>query len=984
MQQFKGTNNPYPKKVQGESANTDKLLRCDVDTSGNIYFTDVSISAGIQLEGFGLGVAISDLNKDGWPDIYISNDFVSNDILYFNNQDGTFSNRIAKYVMHQSHNGMGNDVADFNNDGWPDIFVADMLPETNHRRKQMVMNINYDLFHATLQMGYEPQYARNTLQLNNGIGADDELHFSEIGQLSGVQATDWSWATLFADFDNDGWRDLFITNGHLKDLTNKDFIAYRKKRMIFNTPEGRDSLYLKLLQDLPGIKEQNFFFKNKGNLLFGDYSHKWMNAEASMSNGAAISDLDNDGDLDLVVNNLNEKAAIYANTLQETQASSYLQIQLIGPPGNGAGIGAKIQLFTDAGDQYYEHYLSRGYLSSMSQIAHFGLKNIEAIDSIITTWPDGKISRLEAVNSNQRISIDYGKAESINKTQNTVWIPKLFEDVTQALGIDLLHQENDFVDFKLERLLPHKYSTNGPGIAVGDINADGLEDFYVGGAAGSSGELFFQQINKKFTKRSLNQDQNYEDMGALFFDADLDDDLDLYVVSGGGAHWARPEYFQDRLYLNDGHGNFERDSFALPLTEASGSCITANDFDADGDLDLLVGGRIVPEKYPVTPTSYLLQNEGGVFKDVTAEWAPELRNPGLVTSAIWTDFDDDGTKDLIVVGEWMSITFFKHQDGKLKRIQPVITNINGNEIKSSGWWNSISGGDFDNDGDTDYILGNLGKNTGLKATQEKPLTIHFGYLDQNNSWDAIISNYLKGPDDQEYPYPIHSRDLLIDQMNSLQKLYVDYRSYSSATVDGIISMIKPSDVSSLEVQVFESCYLENKGDGQFALIPLPIEAQFAPIYGMHIGDFDNDQFLDILTVGNFYGPNVEIGRIDASTGLLLYGNGKGQFQSHLGAHVGFKVMGEARGLASISIGGELLYIVSRKNDKLAIFKKINDLSSHLVRYDEVAQYKGLDSANAGIRKFEYYLGSGYLSQSTPFIEVLDLEENIKNVNDEIY
>ena len=921
MQQFKGTNNPLPKKVHGQSPSTDQLFRKDMDEQGNIQFIDVSQEAGIKIEGFGLGVGVSDLNRDGWPDIYISNDFVSNDLLYLNKRDNTFRNRIGRATKHQSHNGMGNDIADFNNDGWSDIFVADMLPATNERRKMMVMNQNYDRFHLTVGMGYEPQYPRNTLQLNNGTVIDDGEAlsiFSEIGQLANVYATDWSWASLFADFDNDGWKDLFITNGHLKDLTNKDFISYRKNRMLFNTPQGNDSLYLSLLEELPAIQVPNYFFKNNRDLTFEDKSDQWIKKQSGLSNGAAVGDLDNDGDLDLVVNNLNAPAQVFENT-STFQENRFIQFELIDETTNLNAIGAKVEIYHEGAYQYQELYPTRGYLSSVSRRMHFGLDNVPKVDSVIITWPDQQVQYLYDVPGNRMITI---QKEGIIQKKRIDGLKLIFENVAVLFGMDFHHKENDYVDFKVERLLPHQYSINGPGIAVGDVNGDGKEDLYIGGAAGQPGAMYIQK-DGQLIRNDFEEDKDYEDMGCLFFDADQDGDKDLYVVSGGGQYWSEPEMFQDRLYINE-TGTLHHRVDLLPAIHTSGSRVVNLDIDDDGDQDLLVGGRLTPGTYPMPPRSYVLQNVNGKFLDATDSLAPKLKNVGMVTDALLSDYDNDGHQDLIVIGEWMSITFFKKTENRFEQDTPIVRNESGEVIHTSGWWNRIIAGDFDNDKDKDYLLGNLGLNSALKASQEYPVTIKFGHIDQNNSWDAILAHYL--PDEQGalHLYPLPSRDLMIDQMNTLQKKYLDYQSYSKATIDEITSYYPDPKVSKLEAHEFRSCMLINEGGGQFTLKPLPKICQISPIYGMVACDINRDSILDLVVGGNFRGPSVEIGAYDASYGQVLLGRGDGTFDVQGAEVLGNSLEGEVREIIPFHVNEELHYIVVRNNGPVSILRKRNN------------------------------------------------------------
>lgn len=920
MHQFSGANDPNPRKADGTAPNTDRLLRND--RSVNVphpVFTDLSQEAGIVHEGFGLGIAIADLNKDGWPDIYVSNDFISNDLMYLNNQNGTFTNQIAHTLTAQSHNGMGNDIADINQDALPDIFVADMLPETNARRKSMIMNTGYDLFQLALQVGYEPQYTRNTLQLNRGNG-----RFSEIAQLAGVHSTDWSWSPLFGDYDNDGDQDLLITNGHFKDLTDLDFIAYRRKRIAFTTQAQRDSLYLNLLQQIKGIHLKNYLYENKGTLQFQDKTEDWGIQLPSYSNGAIRADLDQDGDLDIVINNLNEPVSLYENSQHQQEQANWVQLALKGPDLNPAGIGAKVWLYANGEVQYQEQFLSRGFMSSTSFILHMGIGDAEWIDSVRVRWPDGNTQLLSQLTPNQLIQLSYKNAISSPPDQHVV-SPQLFVEKGQQSGLNVHIADPPSPVFKREPLLPHSYAQQGPAVAIGDINGDGRDDVYAGGAAGNSGNLFFQTESGAFQQQAWEHNSAPEEVAAALLDADGDGDLDLYVVSGGSEYWAGSEFYQDRLYRNNGSGQFTWDSLALPEIRSSGSCITASDFDQDGDIDLFVGGRVIPGKYAAAPRSYLLLNEGGSFVDATQTKASGLNRIGMVSAALWTDSDQDGWSDLLLVGEWMPITLFQNHKGKL-RLAPV-----PDFQFTSGWWNSLAAGDFDGDGDTDYVAGNLGLNTDFQASVTEPLTVIAGFLDGNRSWDALLSSFEKGAHEKREAFPIHPRDELLAQMPSLEKEFPDYQRYANADIADVLAAVPSKDsVITHSAFLLSSSYIENLGKNEFLIRPLPITAQFSPVFGLFPTYLDADPYLDLIVMGNFGGSNVHLGRYDASMGAVFAGNGKGKFMEIPPAMTGLKAIGDVRSVFRINRAPELPYwIVFRNNDVPLIYEQF-PLAQHQV------------------------------------------------------
>lgn len=970
---MRGPNNIRAKVSDGSSANVDRLFR----NNGNGTFTDVSREAGILEEGYGLGIAVTDVNNDGWPDVYISNDYVSNDLLYINQQNGTFKNEIVAYFKHQSYSAMGNDAADIDNDGLVDFVTVDMLPEDPVRRKNMFGLMNYDRHLSELRMGYEPQFMRNTLQHNEGnVPGQNRPVFSEIGRYSGVEATDWSWGALFADYDNDGFRDLMITNGYPKDITNRDFVIYRmaEYEMQMRSGSGDSRKLAEALKKVEGAHVPNYLFANNHDLTFTNKSADWGFNIPSFSNGAVYADFDNDGDLDVAMNNIDQEAFLYQNHSERKPDLHSLTIKLKGPALNRDGFGAKIWLWTAKGKQYAEHSPYRGYQSTTeTNREHFGLGNAIHIDSLTIVWPDSRMQVLKNVKADQIVELDHAKATT-NAPAN---YPKPAGDALNAplftglknSGIDFQHKDDLYIDFKIQPLLPHLLSQNGPGIAVADVNGDGLDDFYVGGAFNQSGRVFVQDKRQHFSSNALVTGQKYEeDMGSLFFDADGDGDRDLYVVSGSNEFEAGSRYYQDRLYNNDGKGNFSLNTNALPPLLGSGSTVNAADFDRDGDLDLFVGGRLAPGAYPMPGESYILRNEGGRFVEATAQVCPEIKSIGMITTALWTDFDQDGWVDLVVAGEWMPIVFYKNDKGKLRNAsaQTGLTN-------TTGWWNSMVSGDFDEDGDTDYVLGNVGLNSEGKPYTDKPLTLLAKDFDKSGTMDPVIARYI-GND----LYPTHPRDEMTSQMNFLKKRFVYYADYSKAKITDVFKPEELKDARKLICETMQSVLLENKGNGKFALKYLPAAAQMGAVYGLLAEDFNHDGHLDLMLSGNSHATESISGRLDGLNGLLMLGDGKGGFKPLNAAQSGVFVPGDAKGMAALRLSnGQSLVVAAQNNGPLLAFT--GGVESKMVYIKSTEQDAVLVAtyANGRSRRFELSYGSGYLSQSGRNVALL--REGLKKV-----
>jgi hypothetical protein len=912
----------------------DKLYRNDGG-----HFIDVSADAGIygSALGYGLGVAIGDINWDGYPDIYISNDFHEDDYLYYNNGDGTFTEAMRRSMGHVSSASMGNDLADFNNDGLLDIVVLDMLPENEKIRKSSVNADPYDIYDTKLYFGYYHQLRRNTLQLNRGPAVNDNtaskttVHlFSEIGQLAGVDATDWSWAPLFVDLDNDGYKDLFVTNGIFRrpnDLDYLDFIKHNESRLQSGgraghravTPIEKDTL-AEFVRHMPSVPEANYAFHSRGDLTFINRAAEWGLGDPGFSSGAAYADFDNDGDVDLVVNNVNAPAAIYKNLLYPNAKNSpnvanYLKVKLTGRDQNTFGIGAKVVLHYRDKIFFQEFMPTRGFQSSVEPVLNFGLGNIDRLDSLQVIWPAGEYQVLKNLPANQTITLSQTEATAAYAYPSRQNDQPLFKEVTKEVRLDYSHQENTFVEYNREPFIPHFISTEGPAFAVADINGDGLEDLFLGGAKHQPGRIFLQNRQGKFeavVDSAFIKDGLCEDVDAAFFNADGDDLPDLYVVSGGNEFFGRAEPLRDRLYLNAGGGRFRKAADRLPEIYANGACVKPADVDHDGDVDLFVGSHSLPWMYGLIPESYLLINDGrGKFTDETSSRAPGLSEVGMVTDAVWVDLNKDGDEDLIVVGEWMPVTVFYNQSGKLVNVTQKY-GLQG----THGWWNTVAAADFNQDGFVDIVAGNLGLNSILKASQDKPVQLFINDFSGDGRWDQILTYY-----NGNKSYPLASRELMLANIPPLQAKYPTYATYAGESVQDIFSREQLKAATVRTATEFASVILLNNGDETFNLKRLPIEVQFSPIYAILIDDFNKDGYQDMLLGGNFYGAPSDQGRYDASYGCLLLGDGTGTFAPVSLQNCGFVVTGEIRQIKTVpTAAGGTLIMAARNNDKVVIFR----------------------------------------------------------------
>jgi hypothetical protein len=885
--------------------------------SGHLYrnngdgtFTDVTKESGLLAYGLTLSATVSDFNQDGYKDIYISNDFTCPDYFYFNNGDGTFSDKAGEVLGQTSFYGMGADIADYNNDGLLDIMQIDMAPEYNKRAKMNMSSMLPEDFEDMVKEGLHHQYRYSTLNLNRGILKNNLPFFTNAAWIAGVTSTDWSWAALFADFDLDGWKDLYITNGSRRDINNADYFNKIGKSDYFSKGLNKSEM-LDQVKNMPCKPLTNYIFRNNGDLTFTRYNKQWNITEPSYSNGVAYADLDNDGDLDLIVNNIDQEAFIYKNNASETKSGNYLKIKFDGTPKNKLGIGSVVTIWHSGKKQMSELTLTRGYLSSVEPIIYFGVAKDQIIDSLRVQWGDGNVQVLTNIKANQCLTLHAANAKIIEKKKKIK--DQIFKEITNDVQYEFTHKENFFDDYKYQVLLPYKLSQLGPCIAVGDVNNDKLDDFFIGNASGSSGKLFIQKKDGTFRvqKGPWEQDSIYEDAGCLFFDADKDGDLDLFVVSGGNEFPEGSENYNSRLYLNDGKGNFTKSKNAIPPITTSGSCVKAIDFDNDGDLDLFIGGRQVPGKYPFPARSYILENRtvNGVVKfvDVTKEVAPDLLNAGMVTSAFCGDIDNDHWTDLVIAGEWMPICIYKNIHGEFKK-----TTIEG----TKGWWFSIDGADFDKDGDIDLVAGNLGLNLRYKASKDKTFDVYAADFDKDGKWDIVLSYYQGNKQ-----FPLRGRDCFIRQNPGIANKFPTCEAFGEATVSDIYTQKALDESLHLQAETFASYYFENDGKGNFKKQKFPNEAQLSSINGIIIDDFNKDGNLDILAAGNLFNMEIVTPRNDGSIGVYMEGDGKGGFKIKPAGETGFFAPNDVKSLALIKLqNGEKLVLVGNNNEKLQIFK----------------------------------------------------------------
>ncbi|MEZ4773238.1 MAG: VCBS repeat-containing protein [Bacteroidia bacterium] len=897
-------------------------------------FHDVSEEAGLinTFLGFGLGVAVSDLNRDGWPDVYVANDFSGRDHLYFNQQNGSFREAGLQTTNHTSNFAMGCDIADYNNDAWADIVVLDMTAEDNYNIKASMSGMNPDRFQRHVDAGLHHQYMYNTLQINRGIDIQAGLPmFSEVAQFAGIASTDWSWAPLFFDMDNDGWQDLFVSNGIEKNYRNNDYVNEVKKvqEKLFATGKKLSNemelmAYVgDLLSKMPDHKKENYFFHNRGDLQFEKMNAKWIpDQPASASQGAVYADLDRDGDLDLVVNNTNAEAFLYENHASQQSQNHYLQIKLKGGAHNTQGIGTKVTIICSESRQIRELYPARGFQSSVESVLHFGLGQNAQVDSMKIIWPDGRIQVLANVRADQQLTLSYEDAMPDRSAQAKE--KPLFRDIAAESGLDFLHHENTFDDYVREPLLPHRYSQSGPALAVADWNGDGLDDVFVGGAKGYPGTIFFQLENEHFiqgTKQPWYQDREYEDVVAVAFDADNDGDIDLYVGSGGNEEMPGHSLYQDRLYFNDGKGNFTQRPGSLPVLRTSTGAIHPWDFDNDGDEDLLVGGKVIPGRYPHAPQSFFLENQEGIFTDATETIAPQLSHIGMVSAAVDLDYDGDGDKDLLVAGEWMALSLLENKGGKLALVDLPVTSSDLPALTSlsqtTGWWYSLSTADMDGDGDQDIVAGNLGLNYKYKATPEAPFEVYSADLDQNGQSDIVL-----GYHQQAQLFPLRGRQCSSQQIPEVKSRFPTYDAFARATLAEVYGPMGLDSALHLKAATFASCYLENKGGAGFALHLLPAVAQLAPVNVSLIQDIDGDGVTDILLAGNLYQAEVETPRGDAGYGVFLKGDGQGNWSFIPNAQTGLFLGGDIKQGACVSLGaGKHAWVFAKNQSAVQLIVK---------------------------------------------------------------
>ncbi len=886
------------KKIQQPNASmSDKLYQ----NNGNNTFTDASLSAGINNYGYGLGIVTADFNNDGWTDVYVTNDFAPHDYFYLNNSDGTFTESIKEYFPHCSYFSMGVDMVDLNNDTHLDLLTVEMLAEDNVRQKTNMAPMDMGRFSYMVNNGMHYQFMRNSMHINNGNG-----YFSDIAYYSGIDKTDWSWGTLFGDYDNDGDNDLITVNGFLKDTQDKDFSkrsnALAKKNNNKLTFEQAHAL-------LKSTPVENYAYEYEGNYKFKKSSDEWGFNFKGFSNGVAYGDLDRDGDLDVIVNNINANASLYENT---KNSNDFIGFTFSGSPQNKSALQSKLTLYTSQGKQYKEFQVTRGFQSSCDHITHFGLAPNDQPQSLDIEWPDGKQQLVNNLKKGTYINLDYKNASKAIAKNKIAPKDKPLQDVSQSSGFQFTHKDIYHDDYKKEVLLPHLLSQMGPALCSADVDGNGLDDFYIGGAHQQTAALWLQKKAGTFIKSSNNTwatDAAYEDIDALFFDADGDGDKDLYVVSGSNEFEDKNMY-QDRLYRNNGKGVFIKTQNTLPKLTASGGCVSNYDFDQDGDEDLFVGGRLVPGEYPLPATSYLLENQKGIFKDVTAQKAPDLQTPGMIASSVWSDFDKDGLKDLIIVGEWTDILFYKNNNGQLEKVSSQM-GLN----KHVGWWNSIKATDLDGDGDDDYVLGNLGLNYKYKATDEKPFEVFSADMDNNGKRDIVVG-YYSG----EKLFPVRGLQCSSEQMPEITEKFPTYEAFGKADVFEVYGDAL-EDALHYQANDFSSIILWNN-EGSFEAEQLPSLVQWAPVQDFIITDINQDQLPDIIAAGNWFVSEIETPRADSGTGVVMINKGKGKFEALSTVDSGLFANKDVRALSLLSCGenNKPLLLIANNNSSLQAFQ----------------------------------------------------------------